>query len=99
MKKDLEERETSAKNSSDDDVSSQQKALATLTEQTEVTKAEESQLQVKLTEKKAEVENLSEKLKSLKSRQGLDDQFQAIENLPWVHQALQQQLFLPSVNF
>ena len=71
MKKDLEERQTSAKISSDDEVSSQQKALATLTKQTEVTKAEESQLQVKLTERKAEVDNLSEKLKSLKSRQGL----------------------------
>lgn len=71
--RDLEVRETEAKNSSEgsDDVSSQEKALLDITKQTEAAEDERSKVQRKLVEKTAEVTKLKEKLSSLKSRNGV----------------------------
>jgi len=72
-KRDLEGRETAAKNSSQgsDDVSSQEKALSDILKQTEAAKEERCKVERKLVEKTAEVTKLKEKLSGLNSRNGV----------------------------
>jgi len=71
--RDLEVRETTAKNISEgsDDASSEEKALSDITKQTEAATEERSKVQKKLVEKTAEVTKLKEKLSSLKSHNGV----------------------------
>merc|ERR1719318_503692 len=66
--RDLEERETSAKSSSQgsDEVSSQEKVLSDIAKQTEAAKEEESKIKRKLIEKTAEVIKLKKKKAELK---------------------------------
>merc|ERR1719318_2349602 len=70
--RDLEERETTSKSSSQgSEVSSQEKVLSDIAKQTEAAKEEESKIQRKLVEKTAEVIKLKENLSSLKARKGV----------------------------